>query len=1817
MRRSALALLSPARFAPSAVGVLSIAVVLSGIPGVTSTAEAAPSPAAAPATASSGPTQPGPKPDATSAMIAARASGVRVEDLSQRTETTQVFANPDGTWTSETADAPVRVRDDKGDWHDIDTTLVNTDGGLAPKYAATDVVLSNGGDKTFAAMTEDGKRLDWRWPTVLPKPTVDGNTATYTDVAPGENLVVTATPTGFTHDLVLTQQPAAPLSITMPVATDGATLKATPQGGLSIDTKSGDTVAAAPQPLMWDSSKDAAGQPENVAPVDTTVGQNAAGTATVNLSPDQKFLTDPNTKYPVTVDPSFTAWVGTDVWVQNADYTTGQVSSAELRAGTYDGGGHVARSFMHFDGLASSTWRNRHIVSAKLVMRNFYSGSCTGADIRASRITGSWVATNVTWANQPGGGAQKYADYNPAHGYNTSCDSADATWDVTAMDQDWASGAYPNNGIRLKAVDETSIYTWRKYRSANYTDHPNTEPHIDITYSTYPSASNLAVSPGNAGYARSTGPTVSAQVADADGGSVTANFTVLSGGTTVWTGSKAATAGGTASMTLPSGKLTNGTSYTLQVSASVGSLNSQSTQTLAFKDDTSAPSTTIACSAYSTPGMWLTTPPTSNTCTLSGPSDTASWQITKDAGTPVTVKATSGVGSISWNPTSGAHTLSATATDQAGNVGPAASFGFGVGSAGMTSPADGATTAAGFPVTMTGPAGATGAILQWRIQGDSAWNTATQVTLNGSKWDGSAPTSAGVSSPGTLIWTPAGEPLPSPSTGKLAAPALVEVQGCFTYATGPDSCTPAKPLQLDDGFGGNYATTQLGPVQVALTTGDISYSTTDAATGGAGLGRSWTTSNLGNYGKTSPFGVGWSSDALTPGDTETTVIDRRTDAAKSFVISFSTGGDETFTLSKTDPTTQVETYLATDPNDTTSKLVYTPADSTKGTDATLVLTQNSDTSTPTVTNWHRDDASTPATWVLDGATDPTIQDTADISGGKVNWISQVPVGSSSICTAATQGPGCRGLALTYDANGHVTAITLKKNGAADQVVASYTYDDATPNAPNTLTKVCTADPGADGPGLCESYTYNLPATGPAQLASITPAGQATWTLHYDSSSGRVVDATRSNPTGTGTSKEVIDYNQPISDPNLPDMSASATAQWGQESAPATVYAIYSPQADGTTPTTDATKADLIYAGVDGTVTNTATHQTGRWMVDTTWTNPDGNVTQELDGVGYVRVMAAEAADRPGVALDASSFTIYDSGAHSTRVLDQFGPAHTATLTDGTTGQFRAHTHYIYADQAPSLGGTNPDPTGAQADDLVVETDTSAADPSMVGADYDTNVVRYDYNPIVTGDGNGWTLGMPTQVKTQVDGNTWSVATTRYDTDGRMIEARQPGGATDPSGAGTDAHSTKYEYYSANNSDVDCQSSAWQGQLCKTGPAAASDQIPTTYNKTYDDNGNPTDVVETSGNGTSTTTRETVTTYDALGRQKTVAKSVTGGDSTDDNSTLATDITYDAQGNPVTVSDGTSTVTTQYDTWGRATDYTDALGTHSTTTYNGAGDIATFNDSAGTYTYTYDGNGNLSSVDTGGAGTYTYTWTPAGNIDTVTLPNGMVQAHTYDEIGTPTGLDYSQGGIDVLPFTANIDVNGRTLSQDSIESHQDFTYDGLGRLTRVQDTRSNGCTTRTYGFDASSNRASLASYGPDATTGGCQTATPDINRTTSYDSAGRPTTNGYTYDNLGRTRTTPAADTQAGQQAAAAGVAGVSAVTATYHVDDMVASVTQTVPDSTGTLHTTTTSYGLDPSERINTITTTTDGVETQRERYRFAGESDSPAVIDTSTDGGT
>ena len=194
-----------------------------------------------------------------------------------------------------------------------------------------------------------------------------------------------------------------------------------------------------------------------------------------------------------------------------------------------------------------------------------------------------------------------------------------------------------------------------------------------------------------------------------------------------------------------------------------------------------------------------------------------------------------------------------------------------------------------------------------------------------------------------------------------------------------------------------------------------------------------------------------------------------------------------------------------------------------------------------------------------------------------------------------------------------------------------------------------------------------------------------------------------------------------------------------------------------TPTSgDLEFAHLWYADADGTTTNTAEYGADRWLVNTNWYDNHGNIARSLDGAGRARALAAAPVDRQSVAYDASAFTVYnDDGdedrtdGDGTRVEDEFGPAHTATLKDDTSGRFRAHIGYIYDDENANLGGGDKPalPSGQTSFNLVVETRYSATGTDML-SEYDSTLTRNEYGAVVIGDGNGWTLGTPTQVKTQ-------------------------------------------------------------------------------------------------------------------------------------------------------------------------------------------------------------------------------------------------------------------------------------------------------------------------------------------------------------------------------------------------------------------------------------------------------------------------------------
>lgn len=82
------------------------------------------------------------RPDEVSARVAARAQGSRVEVEDLRTETSTTWVNPNGSLTTEQHQAPIRFRDAKGAWQDVNLSLAAaSDGSVSPRRDVHDLRL--------------------------------------------------------------------------------------------------------------------------------------------------------------------------------------------------------------------------------------------------------------------------------------------------------------------------------------------------------------------------------------------------------------------------------------------------------------------------------------------------------------------------------------------------------------------------------------------------------------------------------------------------------------------------------------------------------------------------------------------------------------------------------------------------------------------------------------------------------------------------------------------------------------------------------------------------------------------------------------------------------------------------------------------------------------------------------------------------------------------------------------------------------------------------------------------------------------------------------------------------------------------------------------------------------------------------------------------------------------------------------------------------------------------------------------------------------------------------------------------------------------------------------------------------------------------------------------------------------------------------------------------------------------------------------------------------------------------------------------------
>jgi RHS repeat-associated protein len=1133
-------------------------------------------------------------------------------------------------------------------------------------------------------------------------------------------------------------------------------------------------------------------------------------------------------------------------------------------------------------------------------------------------------------------------------------------------------------------------------------------------------------------------------------------------------------------------------------------------------------------------------------------------------------------------PTEGIWYLHVRSVDAAGRWSATTHFEWNQGDSWLLSPLDGARTARYLTLQGVGKSGVTGARFQYRRSPDDAWLDVPIANLTDpgggppKKADGTTltawPTTLNaVRQTPIYIWDVAA------TTSFLDGP--VEVRALFSGTSGVD--TPTAATVLDQNlYGGSYATREIGPCKVNLRTGNCAITATDVSVaswvGSLDITRTFnSTSPAADV--TGPYGAGWAADFGAPY--------RRLDDSTSFVtVTTGTGtqldfrkfgstylGDaETLGLALAKNGSQFE--LSDNAGD---KAIFTqPSGAPAGVYAISEMRLARGGAAPLSTAYKM-------TW-----------SNGDLRLDRIAAPTHPTLGSTTATTCVNTTPapaGCRVLVIGYAATTTATGTNEVQWGDyAAQVnsISFYGSDSATSaTTPAALASYLYDSTGhlraawnpLISPALKTRYSYD----GYGHVQTITPPGLATWTITYAPLANEPVSTGRvgsvSHPAvapASGTASTALVYQVPISGAGAPwDLSSTAAAAWSQQDLPTTATALFPEDHTPGTPV-DYTWATIAYLDDAGRLVNVA---------DPT-TDAQGYITTaEYDATGHaIRTLSPQnrkaalnygttTADHAARAVELDSHDEYNS--NGLRLTDQWGPLHRVVLNSGEPVLARNHSLTTFDAAAPN-GATYNLPT---------RIDTGARVRGET-VDRDVRSTTYEYD----GQSNlGWAMRQPTAVV--VDPGSLALRTvTLYDTaTGAPTEIRLPANTT-----GGDAHATVFNYYTADASATDaaCRNApAWAGLLCDSRPGGQPPVGSPLAVKTVQGInrfGEPQTMVEDVGSGS--TTRTTTATYDAAGRMMT--ENVTGAGVAPGASLPAVTVGYDpATGFAVTASTtvgGTTAVITHaFDTVGRLSSYTDADQNVSTVAYDIADRPVTLTDGKGTQQIAYNQNGErrglATTVTDSAAGAFSAAYDPDGNLVQQTYPNGLVATYVDDETDTPVRLTYAKSGSTWLDFQQASGSSGQIAKSISTLSSQLYKYDNAGRLNHVEDTVNGACVTRDYGFDADSNRTSLVAR-PSATSGDCDTAATGSTQTHTYDAADRITDAGYSFDPLGRITQAPAAD------------AGGQTLTATYFVNDRVATLSQGGRTKTWT---------LDPVQRPRTQVDSLDG-STRTNHY--ADDSDSP-----------
>jgi len=1696
--------------------------------------------------------------DYLSARLQANITNHRILIVSELSETSTTWVNPDGTLTTDSFGAPVRVRDSSGEygWRDLDFTLVFDDSGFVrAKSGKYDLKISGGGSAIeiqasgLVSITgADGEQFGFSWDGALPKPVLVDENARFVDVLPNVDLLVRLDASGFEQFFEVKARPDQVTLDKLKLLVQGkdVQIQADSSGGYQFVSGS-HVLGSVPNPTIYDSANGAN------APVTEELSPEIDNSQVLNMSVDESFFDRPDLTYPVIVDPSVVIHPTFDTYVSNAYPTTDFQSSTELLVGTPDGGSSVYRSYLNFD---NSGWIGQDIIAARLKLYLNWSWSCTARNFSVYAV--SPATTSTRWANAPAMAGTAVAK-SVAAGYNSNCPATIVDTDVTLLTKNMPVVIANRAGFGIKASNESDSFGWKRFNSANASSN---QPTLTVTYNRYP---KTPVTPSISDATQVNGvltagswkPTLSSSAVDPDGSDVTLTFNSYADS------AFSIPIGAFCTVKLPSGvtgscrpstPLNNNQNYYVRVSANDGSANSLiQSPGLVFRVDATQPvAPSISC-PYSNGYQGGLVPASSFTCTVSTQASTASYRaktvtVSLDNSSALTFTANSD-GSLNQTVTIPAGSFQRSIKAQAFSAtsvsSETTSYLMSFNQVGIINPLE--ATAAESTVTLSGYATNQGsstptyAQVYWRRTGDaSSWSLAANSLALGTRngMQGLYDYKLDL----TGLGVTGVNPLPT------NVPVALDLRLCFYYLSQNNFlCTDESPVNVTrtpSEFSARAAASA-GSGEVSLTNGKFRLLESDVdqqiGLDSLRVSRSFEANQIALTPQSRVLGSGWSFNFGSDGSV-TSAFSVYSDATSGHYYLLSPSGtiyDYTFTSGS---------FKAANKDTERANLKLS------GTASNFTVTQ-SDSSQTSFTKFN-------TVWRETCSKGPNNNREVVTRYDQNGLITAFGYSSGSCSSLSSVTQGLQFNYATVSSSTLLSTISYVTNGVLQaSPLVTYSY-----NAAGQLSSV------VDGTSNSStSFEYNASGL----LVKETESGFDPYVYKYDSGN-RLVQVQRSHQVlfvDYFSTIQSFAYSIPVSgnSGNLPNLPATRTSIWGQNAAPAYAAAIFGQD----TPISLDANGDLVLPGatdtrwfnayfeyfdVQGKAVNSADYGLGDWLYTANLLNSDGTIAASLDQVGISKVLDRYAADG-NTNFDELMFgTVYKYLTQintfvlpeNTYVSDTWSPVRNFTDTSGQQVSVRTHSKYVYDSGTPLYALTGL--VTSQTVGLTYGSSLKTSDDLSLSKTVNAYAPLDGSNP--SGNTSGWSLGAPTSVTVYSGANVFvSKVNTFFNSVGQVIKSQK----IDPSGAVLDGTTTIY-YSGGTDTAADlCDGHPeWQDLPCvaKTGETVP---LTSSWISSYDSKLNPLVQVEyRSGSAVRTTSN----TYSPDSQLLTSTVSGSGFAS------IKTEHLYD----PVTQLEVAtklyyddvlqSSTANSYDSWGREITSTNSLGETTTTSYvavglNGAGSVASIASPKSTTTYTYGSSTDPRPVATGMTITgnqfsyqYTGVYDKFGRLISQTGPNGLTQTFSLNDAGQLAFMTYGLG----VTWQRTYDSFGRVFQEtDPTGSTTTYNYDSASRLAIAASST----LSEAYLYDNAGNRTS--------------STINSITSTHTFNSESQLTNAGYVYDALGRNTFIPAIDAPANN----AGIA------LSYNLVDQVTNIAQGLSSTSFTYD----ALGRRVNETVGSLTT--------------------------------